>query len=433
MPNLAKSKELREKRANLVEQNRKVRDQIKQADNQARIDELETEWIKRDDEIEQLAKQIEREERQERLDEEMQKPAQERRSGRGIPGQMTDEQRLELRERYKRAFWTEMRYGMHALEPDDQILLRQGWRQMESGPVINLGAEQRAMSTTVAAGGYTIPQGFFAELQQNMLAFGGVRSVARVITTDSGNALPIPTVDDTSQEAQIIGEGSALTSPQDPTFAVVTLNAFMYRTLCLVSLELLQDSAFDLEAWIRAFIAERVARGTNRHFTTGNGSTQPNGFIPASSSGFTAASATSVAYADLVELEHSVDPAYRALPGTGWQMADGTLKVIKKLVDTEGRPLWVPGVAVREPNTILGYPYTINQHMAAVQASNKSVAFGNWQKYWIRDVGQMLIVRANELHIGSGQIGFYAFSRHDGDIIDAGTDPIKHLTHPSPD
>ena len=432
MPNLAKSKELREKRANLVELNRQCLAQISGETDPARVKELEAQWDARDGEIEQFGKQIEREERQEKLDDEMQRPAQTRRSGRHNPGHMTDEQRIEMKDRYKRAFWTEMRYGMHALEPEDQVLLRQGWRNIDRGETFDTDPERRAMSTTVAAGGYTIPQGFFNELQQNMLAFGGVRAVARVITTDSGNALPIPTVDDTSQEAQIIGEGSALTSPQDPTFGVVTLNAFMYRTLCLVSLELLQDTAFDLEAWIRSFIAERVARGTNRHFTTGNGSTQPHGFIPASSSGVTAASATSVGYADLVELEHSVDPAYRALPGTGWQFADGTLKIIKKLVDADGRPLWVPGVATREPDSILGYAYTINQHMAAVAASNKSVAFGNWMKYWIRDVGQMLIVRANELHIANGQVGFYAFSRHDGDIVDAGTDPIKHLTHPSP-
>ena len=90
-------------------------------------------------------------------------------------------------------------------------------------------------------------------------------------------------------------------------------------------------------------------------------------------------------------------------------------------------------IQTREPDTLMGYPYRINQHMAAVQASNKSLAFGQFRKYLIRDVATMLIVRANELHIGSGQIGFYAFSRHDGDIVDAGTDPIKHLTHPSPD
>lgn len=424
MANLAESKKLREQRASLVEANSKTLAQIKDATDGARIKELEAEWDKRDADIEALGKGIDRAEKQERLDAEMLQPANERRSGRENPQQGPDQ--AASKEAYNSAFRSYLR-GFE-LTPDERMVLRGGYKQ--AGQPINV--EGRAMSTTVAAGGYTIPEGFYAELQRNMLAFGGVRPMCTTLTTGSGNSLPIPTVDDTTQEAAIVGEGSALTSPQDPTFGVVTLSAYTYRTLCLVSLELLQDSAFDVEAYIRSFIAERIARGTNRHFTTGNGTTQPNGFIPASSSGVTAASATAISYADLVDLEHSVDPAYRLSPKVGWQMADGTLKVLKKLVDGESRPLWTPGLAVREPDTLLGYKYGINQHMAAVAASNKSVAFGDWGKYWIRDVSEMLIVRANELHIGSGQIGFYAFSRHDGDIIDAGTDPIKHLTHPSP-
>lgn len=424
------SKKLREQRAELVEANRGLLEKIGNEADAARRKEMETEWDKRDADIVSLTADINRAERQERLEEEMHQPANERRSGRHI-GKIPDASSREERQKaYRTAFMAYLQ-GFE-LTPEERTLLRTGWRDVR-GDVNDIGGERRAMSTTVAAGGYTIPEGFYNELQTNMLAFGGVRPLATIITTASGNALPIPTADDTSNEASIIGEGSALTSPQDPTFGVVTLNAFMYRTLCLVSLELMQDSAFDLEAWIRNIIAERFARGTNRHFTTGDGSTQPLGFIPGSSSGVTGSSATSISFNDLVDLEHSVDPAYRNGPKVAWQMADGTLKVIKKLVDSQNRPLWLPGIAVREPDTILGYRYGINQHMAAVQASNKSLAFGDWSKFWIRDVSSMLIVRANELHIGNGQIGFYAFGRHDSVIVDATTDPIKHLTHPSPD
>lgn len=424
------SKKLRESRANLVDTNSKLLEKIGAESDAARRKELEDEWDKRDADIVKLTKDIDRAERQEKLDEEMRQPAMQRRSGRELPSapQANKEERVKL---YKRAFWAQMR-GLEITD-EERAVLRAGYSKISEKTFIDSDTgEERAMSTTIGAGGYTIPEGFYNELQDNMLAFGGVRPMCTVLTTASGNALPIPTSDDTSQEAQIVGEGSALTSPQDPTFNVVTLNAFMYRTLCLVSLELLQDSAFDLEQWVRNWIATRFARGTNRHFTTGNGSTQPNGFIPASSSGVTLASATSISYADLVDLEHSVDPAYRIGPKVGWQFNDGTLKVLKKLVDGQSRPLWLPGMAVREPDTILGYRYGINQHMAAVAASNKSIAFGDWSKYWIRDVMNILIVRANELHIGNGQIGFYAFARYDGDIIDAGTDPIKHGTHPSP-
>jgi HK97 family phage major capsid protein len=421
---LLRSKELRQKRAELVETNRKLLDKIAAETDQARVKELETEWDKRDADIIKLSADVTRAERQEALDAELRLPANERRSGRepGPTQQGTDEER---KARYRAAFFNYLRMGPQFMSPEDQQILRTGWQSVTP-------QEARAMSLTVAAGGYTVPEGFIAQLQQNMLAFGGVRPMANVFTTGSGNSLPMPTTDDTSNEAAIVGEGSALTSPQDPTFGVITFGAFMYRTLCLASIELLQDTAFDLDSFIRGIVAERVARGTNRHFTVGNGSTQPHGFIPASSSGVTGSSATSISTDDLVDLEHSVDPAYRTGPKVGWQMADGTLKILKKLKDSQNRPLWLPGFAVREPDTILGYKYGINQHMAAVAASNKSLAFGDWSKYWIRDIGQLLIVRANELHIGNGQIGFYVFSRHDAKMVDAGTDPVKHLTHPSP-
>lgn len=421
---LIRSKDLRQQRASLVEENGKVLERIGAEKDQARVKELETEWDKRNDDIDVLSQQIERAETQEAQERDMLEPANERRSGRPSEQQPqgTDEER---KAQYKGAFFNYLRFGPQFMTPEDQKVLRAGWQGLNP-------AEQRAMSLTVAAGGYTVPEGFLAQLQQNMLAFGGVRPMCTTFTTGSGNSLPMPTTDDTSNEAAIVGEGSALTSPQDPVFGVVTFGAFMYRTLCLASIELLQDTAFDLDSFIRGIVAERVARGTNRHFTVGNGSTQPQGFIPGGSSGVTGSSATSISTDDLVDLEHSVDPAYRASPKAGWQMADGTLKILKKLKDSQNRPLWLPGFAVREPDTILGYKYGINQHMAAVAASNKSLAFGDWSKYWIRDIGQLLIVRANELHIANGQVGFYVFSRHDGKVVDAGTDPLKHLTHPSP-
>ncbi len=418
---LIRSKELRQQRAGLVEENGKVLAKIEAEKDAARIKELESEWDKRDAEIVKVTKDIERAERQESLEADGNQPAQERRSGRQLPEQ-DNRTADERQEQYRTALMSYLAGGMENVTPEDRAILRAGYR-----------TEKRdGLSTTNAAGGYTIPTDLFRELQVNMLAFGGARAMGNVFTTDSGNPINVPTVDDTSNKAQIVSEGSSLTSPNDMTFNVVAFTAFMYRTFIPITLELLQDSAFDLEAFIRAAASDRIARGTNFHFTVGNGTTQPGGFIPGGSSGVTAASATAVSFNDLVDLEHSVDPAYRRNPKAGWQFADSTLKVIKKLVDSQSRPLWLPGIAVREPDTILGYKYGINQDMAAVQASNKSVAFGDWSKFWIRDVSQMLIVRANEKHIDQGVIGFYVFSRHDSAVMDAGTDPLKHLTHPSP-
>ena len=431
---ILRSKELRAQRASLVEENRKVLDRIAEEKDGARVKELEAEWDKRDADILKIGKDIERAERQEALELESAQPLNERRSGRTDPGarrELSAEEEKEEEKRYLRYLMNGLAYGMDALTPEARQFVQRRYQKMDEREVRAM-EKRDGLSTTNASGGYTIPALFFNELQNNLLAYGGAREMARILTTDNGQSLPIPTVDDTGNKAQIISEGVSLTSPQDASFGQVAIATFMYRSLLPITLELLQDTAFDMEQWIMENLTVRIARGTNAHFTTGNGTTQPKGFITAASSGVTGSSTTSISFNDLVDLEHSVDPAYRRLPGTGWQFNDGTLKVLKKLVDSYGRPLWLPGLAVKEPDTILSYPYVINQDMADVQASNKSIAFGNFQKFMVRDVRNPLIVRANEKFIDQGQIGFYIFSRHGSGTLDAGTDPIKYLTHPSP-
>ncbi len=435
---VVRSKQLREARANLVVENGELLKRIGAEKDAARVKELEGEWDKRDNDIVKLTKDIERAERQEALEADGERPLNERRSGRpqaagaqGEEREMSEDERVASEKQYWRFLLNGLRYGMQNLTPEARQIVQGRYTRVDQREQRQM--EQRdGLTTTTTAGGFTIPALFFADLQNSLLAYGGARKMARILTTDTGQSLPIPTADDTTNKAQIISEGSAMTSPQDLTFGQVAVATFMYRSLIPITMELLQDSAFNMEAWIKEALVTRLGRGTNVHFTTGSGSGQPKGFIPASSSGVTGSSATSISTDDLIDLEHSVDPAYRVGPSVGWQMNDGTLKVLKKLKDSQNRPLWIAGFTMHEPDTINGYPYVINQDMAPVAASNKSLAFGDWSKFMIRDVRGPLIVRANELFIGNGQIGFFIFSRHGSNMLDAGTDPVKHLTHPSP-
>lgn len=419
-----RSKGLREKRANLVELNKGALAKIDEEKDAARVKELETEWDARDNEIVALTKQIERAEKQEHLEAEQEQPVRRTEIGRVLPqSKLNAEQRKEQEARYRRVYWDNLR-GF-ALEPDDMALL--ATRRMSiRGEFFDVDKRAQALVPT-SAGGFGVPQGFVAELVKDILTFGGVRPMARILSTQKGNKLPWPTVTDVANEAVIVGEG--LTGgAADMAFGEIVFNAYTYRTIVLASFELLNDEDVNLEAFIRDAITERFARGTNRHYTVGDGATQPQGFITKASSGATSSAAAVIDYGALVDLEHSVDAGYRAQPGCGYQMHDFALKIVKKLVDTQQRPLWVPGIAVNAPDTILGYPYGINNHMATPAAASKSVAFGDFKRHVIRDVNDMLIVRANELHLANGQVGFYAFFRTDSRTLDAGTDPIKFLT-----
>jgi HK97 family phage major capsid protein len=285
-------------------------------------------------------------------------------------------------------------------------------------------SEARAQSTSGSAGGYTVPAGFLNQLEASLLTFGGMREVATVLRTAEGNSLPIPTVSDHANVGAILSENSQV-AEQDVTFGQITLGAYKYSSkLIRVSAELLQDSAIDLESFIGGALGERIARILNTHFTTGDNSSKPQG-ISASGAGITAASATAITYGELVELQHSVDPAYRA--NARFMMHDSTFKAIRKLLDSQNRPIFQPDISASSPGTLLGSPVVINQDCATIAASAKAVYFGDFSKYIIRDVQDFTLLRLEERYADYHQVGFVGFSRHDGRILDAGTDPIKHL------
>lgn len=288
--------------------------------------------------------------------------------------------------------------------------------------------ESRALSVgTDSAGGYTAPEGFSNELDRQMLAFGGPRQVCQIMTTTTGNDLPWPTVNDTSNTGELLAENGSIGSSTDPTFGVVTFNAYKYSSKpILVSAELLEDSAFNLGQVLASLLGERLGRITATHFTTGTGSSQPNGLATAASAGVTAASATAITADELIDMVHAVDPAYRTGDSVGWMFEDATLKAIRKLKDGDSQYLWQPGMRGGEPDLLFGYPYTINQDVASIATGNITVLFGDFSKYVIRDVAQMRLHRLEERYRDNDQTGFVAFSRHDGDLLQSAA--IKKLT-----
>jgi HK97 family phage major capsid protein len=296
--------------------------------------------------------------------------------------------------------------------------------------------EQRAAmgTTSGAVGQYAVPDAAMQALEIALLSFGGMRNVATVLRTDSGAALPFPTSDDTSNKGAILTENSQV-SEVDITFGQLVLDSYMYSSKSvLVSLQLLQDAAVNVPEMIGRMLGERIGRIQNDHFTTGSGTGQPKGAVTAATdSTVTAASATLFTYDELVNVLHAVDPAYRM--NARWMFSDATLKNIKKIKvlqysgDTTGQPLWAPGLATGSPDTILGYPYSINQSMAAPGSGNKAVLFGDFSKYMIRDVREITLVRLNERYADYHQVGFLAFARSDGDLLDAGTNPIVWADH----
>jgi HK97 family phage major capsid protein len=297
--------------------------------------------------------------------------------------------------------------------------------------------ESRDMGVGVGSGGgFLVPQGFVYEIDQALKYYGDMLNISRILETATGNPLPYPTSNDTTVMGEIVGEGAQV-STQDVLIGHIVFGAFKFSTkLVKVSLELLQDSAFDMEAFLKEQFAMRLGRVLNGKFTVGVGTTEPMGVITAATAGPTAIGSsgntggtetggTSIGYIDLVELEHSVDPLYRR--GAKFMMHDLTLKKVKELLDKYGHPIWVPGIAYNAPDTILGYQYSINNDMATIALNAKTVAFGPFEKYIIRRVKDLMVLRLSERFADYGQVAFIGFARYDGNLVDAGTHPIKYL------
>lgn len=308
--------------------------------------------------------------------------------------------------------------GVRAMTPEDITV-----QQQRQTPDI-----RAAMSTTTSGeGGYTVATEYYRQLTEAMKLTGGIRAVASTLQTSTGAQMNFPAADATSEVGEIVGQNAAVTAG-DTTFSNLTMDVYKYSSKKIaLPFELIQDSMFDIEGYIQALLATRIGRITGQHFTTGTGTGQPKGLIVAATVGKTAATggATTVSYDDLVDLEHSVDPVYRAGLAVGYMMHDSTVKALRKLKDTQGRPIFVPGYEQGNPggapDRLLGRPIYINQDVESMAANAVSIAFGDFSKYLIREVMDLTLFRmADSGFLLNGQIGFVAFNRQGGNLIDVG-------------
>lgn len=397
-------KELLQERNQVAADMRALHDSV--AEDQTMSSEQRSQWDEARGKLERLDEQIAREEELRKADQRFVEEEGGVQAGTGEEGESDDVSR--------RAFGEFVRRGFGEMDAE----LREAMRELRAQAA---GVDDR--------GGYTVPTEFRDQVIEKMKAYGGVGSIAQVIETDGGNMIEWATTDGASEEGELIGENTAATE-EDVTFGTGALGAKKLSSKIIrVSMELLSDSGVDIEQLLTSRIAQRIGRAESRLLVQGTGvgtPVQPAGLAASVTMAHSAASASAISYSDLLRLKHSIDVAYR-VPGSRYVFNDATFLLLKELVDSQGRPLWKPDLPGVAPATIDGSQFTIDNAVADVGTGNRSVYFGDFERFILRRVRHMAIKRLVERYAEFDQVGFLAFHRFDCVLED--TAAIAALSH----
>ena len=376
--------ELREKRASLWEgakaflESHRDNDGKLSAEDAASYDKMEADVVA-------LGKEIERMERQAAIDAELAKPTAE---------PIVNTPKVAVPEKTGRA--------SNAYAEDFGRHLR------GRGLVHNVLSEG-----TDADGGYLVPEEFERQIVTTLDEANVIRSLAKVITTSSERKIPVASSHSVAQWTPENGNYQE----SNPTFEQKQIDAYKLTDLIRISQELLQDSAFNLESYIADQFARAFGIAEEQAFCTGTGIGQPTGIFTENGGqvGVTTASATAITVDELISLIYSLKSPYRR--NAKFLLNDSTISLIRKLKDGNGAYLWQPSVQAGQPDRLLGYEIYTSPYVPVVAAEALTVAFGDFNNYWIADRIGRTVQRLNELYATNGQIGYVATERVDGKVI----------------
>jgi len=381
--------ELREKRAKAWDTARDFLDTKRTASGLLSEEDSKT-YDAMEQQIVAYGKEIQRLERQEQLDAELNRPTSQAILQTPTAPNLPKQTSGTASDAYKTAFWNSIRNRNYTDIRND----------------LQVGTDSE--------GGYLVPDEFERQLIEGLQEENLFRTLATVIQTASGDRkIPVVT---SKGEAAWMDEEAAYTLSDD-AFGQASLSAYKVGTAIKISEELLNDAAFDLPAYITKEFARRIGAKEEEAFFIGDGAGKPTGIFNATGgaeTGVTAAN-TTITFDDVMDLYYSLRAPYRNK--AVWLLNDSTVKAIRKLKDGNGNYIWQPSVREGEPDKILNRPYRTSIYVPELAAGNRVMAFGDYSYYWIAERQGRSFKRLNELYATTGQVGFLASERVDGKLI----------------
>ena len=388
---MSKVNELRTKRAKVWEQAKDFLDSHRGERGILSAEDTET-YEKMEQEIVDLGREIERQEKLDAIGREMETPLMAPLTTKP-EGRKKDEKTGTASDAYRDAFWAQVR-SRNGISYEIRNALSEG---------------------VDSEGGYLVPDEFERTLVQALEEDNVIRAHAHVFTTSNGiHKIPVVA---TKGVANWIDEGAPY-GESDDVFAQEQIDAHKVGTLIKVSEELLDDSAFDLQQYISKEFTRRIGAKEEEAFLIGDGSKKPTGILHETAGaqvGVTAAGTTAVTADELIDLFYSLKSPYRRK--AIWVLNDSSIRAIRKLKDLNNQYLWQPGLREGEPDLLLGKPLYTSAYMPTITAGARTILFGDLSYYWIGDRKGITFKRLNERYADYGQVGFLASKRVDAKLI----------------
>jgi len=285
--------------------------------------------------------------------------------------------------------------------------------------------DTKSLSTAVNSdGGYLVDPQTSETVQTVLKSAASLRAIAAVVNVEATSYDVL--VDHKDVGAGWASETGTLTETDTPQIDRISIPLHELSALPKASQRLLDDSAFDIEGWLAARIADKFARAEAAAFVSGDGLDKPKGVLDHSivdnaiwtwgTIGYVPSGVTGdVTPESVVDTVYALGAQYRA--NATFVMNSKTAGLIRKLKDADGRFLWSDGLAAAEPARLLGYPVLIAEDMPDPADGADAILFGDFSVgYTIAERPDLRVLR--DPFSAKPHVLFYATKRVGGDVSD---------------
>ena len=426
------SKELRQSLGEMVNQSRAIIDRS-DAEKRKRTGEEEAELTKLNGEMDGLEKDIEIVDRQEKREYTLAQPVNTALKT-PVPKNGDEPEYRAVEKEFRSRF---PKFGAHiARRMQNNPLATATYRTAfdrwlvsprSSGLSTLTPDEVRALSVgTASEGGYTVPQEeFIAELIKTVDDAAVIRGLARTFQVTQAQSLGAPTLSADPSDPDWTTELAVGTEDSTMAFGRRELRPWPLAKYIKVSDKLLRASPLGMEGIVRDRLAYKVAVANSKAFNTGSGINQPLGIYTPDANGISTARDVDVSTSNAVDADKIITARYTLRPGywpaARWHLHRNMLAKLRQLKTgtSPNQYLWMPGLTVGAPNTLLDFPYSVDEYApsATVGTGIYLAVLGDFSSYWIVDAMNVRLQRLDELFALTNQVGFVIRMETDGQPV----------------